>query len=130
MKNKLTVLLGVAAAFSVGRPMAALGQKAGSARHVTTPSDSSPTTALARAAIKKFFPQVLTDTADPGTLFVILSADGKLLNAAHGSLEASDSLKAKYEDFEGKVQSMEIQEVPAGALFRRALQVVITHFRS
>jgi hypothetical protein len=93
------------------------------------PSDSSPTVRLAREAISRFFPTVLSDTADPGTLFLIVDADGKLLNAAHGTLEANDKLKARYESYDQKVASMEIRTVPAGILGKRALRLVVTTFK-
>jgi hypothetical protein len=122
------MLFGLASAFAVS-PAVARAQKTSPAPTAPKDTDVSGATALARAAIQKFFPRVLSDTADPGALFVILSSDGKLLNAAHGGTEDNDKLKANYEEFESKVQSMEIRTIPAGALLPRRLEVVITTFK-
>ena len=124
------LLLGVASVFAIGLPAVARAQQEPPPPVASQVTATSATTALARAAIQKFFPKILADTADPGVLFLILSADGKILNAAHGGMEDNDKLKAKYEEFENKVQSMEIRMVPAGALFPRSLEVVITTFKS
>ncbi|MEO7043573.1 MAG: hypothetical protein ABI035_15025 [Gemmatimonadaceae bacterium] len=129
MARGFRYLVGVSVAFVAWSGSPAHAQTSLPVKRVAATRDSSATTVLARAAIEKFFPSVLSDTADPGTLFVVVGADGKLIDATHGGREDNDKLRAKYEEFDSKVESLEIKTVPAGALLPRALQVVITHFK-
>ena len=130
MTRRVIFAICVSGVSAICIPAISHAQTATSARPNTTAvKDTFPATTLARAAILKFFPKVLTDTTDPGTLFIILGADGKILAAAHGTLTDNDKLKAKFEDFDSRVESMEVEMVPAGALLPRALQVVITNFK-
>lgn len=129
-RNGRAMVYGIVVCIATGMlPSAGYAQNVSPTSQKTTTIDSSAVSRLARAAIVKFCPSLLADTTDPGALFVIVSADGNLLNATHGNLEAADALKAKYEDYDNKVASMEITVIPAGALLHRALEVVVTTFK-
>lgn len=132
MKN-VTRRIGVLCAIVTicGTCLASLTQAQTAPTPAPTPTTSriAITAALARAVIQKYFPSVLSDTTDPGTLFVIVGRNGELVNATHGTIEDNDKLKATYEAFDERVASIEIKSVPAGMLLRRDLTVVITTFK-
>lgn len=97
--------------------------------HVAAAQDTAAQRRLIEDAVKRFVPWLRDSTAKQGTLFVVIDAEGQLLQAVFGSLEDFERAKAKIEDFDLRVGSMSIVNFPAGVILPRRLNAAIVEMK-
>ena len=86
--------------------------------------NSSANTALIRNAVSKFFPDLLTHPRE-GSLYLLLDGNGSVEDAAFGSIDEFERMKARNSGLDRSGGSLEIVKVGAGSILPRALTAVL-----